>query len=277
MKRRFCVTFILWLTVLASASWGQTSWDVVYGGDYIPQITAAPEEDFYRSQTNDFEAGALLSADGSEVPEGSPGFMRMTDDQTEQKSHRYEVKPEISFDYSCPDGCTFLTRSRRRSGAAGVGDWDAWKFKQDGASQIFIGIGHWDGASYHNALSIDPSGGTIRYVGEDDPGVTDWHTWRIAYYNDGGFTHVTVYVDGNPTPVHSSTLDGGTTTGGLIQTVAQTAGTGEFDIDWVLITDDGDFAPDDPQSPPLPPGHTEGAPAQPTPATGIDHWELIDR
>lgn len=277
IKKRFYGAFILWFAVLPPASLGQTAWDVVYDGDYIPQITAGPEEDLYRSQTNDFEPGALMSGDGSEAPQGTPGFMRMVDDQTGQKSHRYEVKPGITFDYSCPDGCTFVTRCRRRPGAVGTGDWDAWKFKHDGASQFFIGIGHWDGASYHNAISIEPTGGTIRYAGEDDPGVTDWHTWRIAYYNDGGVSHVTVYVDGNATPVHSSTLDGGTTIGGLIQTVAQTSQTGEFDIDWVLITDDGDFAPDDPQSPALPPGHTEAAPPSPTPATGIDNWDRMDR
>ena len=185
-----------------------------------------------------------------------------------------KLKPEIGFDYAGTNGCTFVMRCRRRPGAAGSGNWDAWKFKHDGASQIFLGIGDWDGATYHNALCFAPSGGTVRYVGEDNPGVEDWHVWRIAYYNDGGHTHITVYVDGAPTPVHSSTLDGDTTSGGLIQTVAQTSQTGEYDIDWVLITDDGDFGPDDPLGPDLPAGFSE---EPPPPATGVDHWQLMGR
>lgn len=275
-KKTSFSALILCFAVFAPGAPGQTTWDVVYEGDYIPQASPAGDEDLYRSEANDFEPGALLSGDGSEVPEGSPGFIRMTDTQTGQKSHRYEVKAGISFDYSCPNGGTFVMRCRRRPGAAGTGDWDAWKIKQTTASSFFIGIGKWDEGSYHNALSIKPAGGTPRYVGENDPGVLDWHVWRIAYYNAASFTHVTVYIDGNPTPAHSSTLDDSTAADGVIQTVAQTGGTGEYDLDWVLITDDGDFAPDDPQSPALPPGFHE-TPPQPTPATGVDNWEFMDR
>jgi hypothetical protein len=276
-KWKLWAALLLSFCLFPAGVFGQAVWDVVYDGDYIPQLTAAPDEDLYVSQTNDFEPGTLFSGDGSESPESSPGFLRMVDDRTDQKSHRYEVKAEIGFDYAGTNGCTFVMRCRRRPGAAGVGNWDAWKFKQDGASQIFLGIGDWDGSTYHNAISIAPSGGTVVFVGEDSPGVDDWHVWRIAYYNDGGTTHITVYVDGDPTPVHSSTLDGDTTTGGLIQTVAQTSQTGEYDIDWVLITDDGDFGPDDALGPALPPGHTEEAPEPPPPATGVEHWELMGR
>jgi len=236
--------------------WGQ-DWNIVYEGDYAPSLPPAAGQDLQGRDLGNPFAPVLQADDGSQVPTASPGYIHYEDSvgASGQKWTEAEAAPDARLNQAFPNGGTMIFRIRRPAGSVGVGDIRSFSVKSSVGDQFSAQVGR------DNGLYIE-TGGTGE--GAVDVGnLGSWNVYRVTYQPEGGAFRVKVYVNGSTTAA-TDTLTASDTSTDEWKMGSSSDGTGEYDLDWLLVTDDGAFQPG--TGPLLPAGFDEGytGPIEPT-------------
>lgn len=257
------------------------SWSIVFDGSYRPGTVAGPGQDLVVHADNPLDQ-SLRPNDGAQVPVSAPSYLHFEDGSSSsgQKWDEYRPASGTDMDYAWPDGGTVVFRVRRRAGAVGRGDINAMEFVIPGVERFFhVRFGPSAGSAPDMFLLLDPFYETGAYAGVD---LTGWTVLRLAFAPEGGDLRVRVYAGGNTSPVIDTRAVLGSAGDAYWKMGSSSSGTGEYDLDWLLASDDGAFAPD--AGPALPAGFDEGyagpfqptwtpAPPKPTPVLRNGGWE----
>lgn len=245
------------LAVFASGTASAQSWNITYAGDYVPGATPAAGEDLQvRDAGNPFDP-VVQSNDGAQVPAGSPSYLHFEDSVSaqDQKWDEADPAPSTELDESFAAGGTMVMRIRRVVGAVGVGNVRCVDIRSSVGDRCSIQVGRDNGVFIE---SVNGGGGAIN-IGN----ISDWHVYRFTFTPEGGAFRIRAYVDGNTTAA-TDTVTAWNTTDNQWKLGSGSFETGEYDLDWLLVTDDGAFPPG--SGPLLPPDFDEGyiGPWEPT-------------
>lgn len=248
----FFLAFSIFCTLSGPSS--AQVWNIVYGGDYIPTLPPGVGQQLQaKDVVNPFD-WTQWSGGGALVPTGSPGFIHLYDNVAASGQKWDEAEDATTgLDTSFPLGGTLVTRLRRPAGAVGVGDVDSFVIQNQGqAVGIRIGEG--------NGISFNDGSGVVIPAGSLTNGLDGWHVFRFTWAPESGVLRVNTYVDGVATPVDSHLTN---RTGPQTWKLGSSSnGTGEYYLDWLLVTDDGAFAPG--TGPAMPAGgYVENSPGAP--------------
>lgn len=244
------------------------SWQVEFNGSYIPTDPPGVGEDLQLSDDNDFDP-TLESNDGAELPVGSESYLTFFDN-LEDTGPALEKWDEFNADHTTlneafPTGGTMVFRVRRPVGAAGNGDATVFNIENNG-NRFQIRIGQ-DGGLHFNDGSNGGAGTTVSV----SAGLENWNVYRINWEPGTSGLRLRTFINGDINYVDEHiAVDGGTEQWKMGST---TNGTGEYDLDWLLLTSDGAFSPGNGPSPPA--GYNEGftgptpTPELPTPTPTI--------
>jgi len=220
---------------------GTNVWDVIFNGDVKPPVNPAGDGDALFTETDNALDQPVVAGNGAQVPVGSESFLKFLDDSTSETWDA--VSPNHAF-LPRPDG-TMVLRLRRKTGYQAITGSVNVIAIGNGSNRVRYRIGENAG---NLELNSDVSGGWVPIViGPLD----NWYTIRITWDETGGSTVFSVYVDGNLIDSQAAVNAGGI----LLNFNANNSATHEFDLDWLMMTCDGAFAPG--TGPSLQPGMTE--------------------
>ncbi len=257
MKKVVFFSFVLGvMCVLPNVSMAQ-SWNIIYGGDYIPTLPPGVGQQLQaKDVTNPFD-WTMWSGGGALVPTGSPNFVWLRDSVASSGQKWDEAEDgTASLDINFPSGGTLVVRLRRPGGAVGVGDIDCFDIRNNG--QAFgIRIGE------NNGISFNDGSSTVIPASSLTNGLDGWHVFRFTWAVESGVLRVITYVDGNTTPIDSHLTSRAETSGNYrCKLGSGSSATGEYYLDWLLLTDDGAYAPG--AGPAMPAGgYVENSPGAP--------------
>jgi len=221
---------------------GTNVWDVVFNGDVKPPVNPAGDTDALFTKTDNALDQTVVARDGAQVPVGAESFLKFLDDSDTAAWDAFS--PNHHF-YPGPDG-TIVFRVRRKTGYYPMSGSVNVIAIANGFHRVRYRI---RGSAGNLELRHDASGAYVAVV----VGPLDrWYTIRITWDETGGSTVFSIYVDGVLVDSQAAVTAGGT----FINFNGNNAATHEFDLDWLMATGDGAFAPG--TGPSLQPGMTEG-------------------
>lgn len=262
--RAILLTLLGATLLIPAAALGQ-SWQVEFDGGYIPTDPPGAGDDLQRGDDNPFDPTLQLN-DGAELPVGSESYMNFVDTSTDsgQKWDEYNAD-HTSLNEAFPSGGTMVFRARRPTGAAGTGDATLFNIENNGNRfQVWLG---YNGGLHYNDGSNGGSGTTVTVPG----GLDAWNVYRINWAPGVGGLRIRTFINGDINYVDEHLA----TNGGTEQWKmgSSSGGTGEYELDWLLLTSDGAYSPG--AGPVLPAGYNEGftgptpTPEPPTPTPTI--------